>query len=415
MCASGSPMAADDGSSAPAASQEPRLGIYVDGPYALVESETGTRLVPDPADSPFLLFALEVSRHFESVALFARVEPRSVATEASPPLPNVVRVVRLPPYGSLPDVRAVARAAWPTSRAFWSGLAEVDIVWVFGPHPLGLLLVLLAGVRRKRIVLGVRQDTVAYAEARSSSGRRRLLVVGAHGLDLLYRLFARRCRATVVGAPNVRRYGGPRAGILDMTVSLVRARDVVSAPIHADPDGTIELLAVGRIDLEKNPLLLVDALGELERRSPGRYRLTWIGTGPLGDDVVRRAADLGLSNRVALPGYIPFGAALLERYRQADVFVHVSLTEGVPQVLIEAMGAGIPIVATDVGGVRSALGDGRAGLLVPPRDLGALVEAIARVSEDRTLRTTLVDHGLELAHELTFEHQAERVARFMCQ
>ena len=80
----GSPMVADDGGSAPAASLEPRLGIYVDGPYTLVESETGTRLVPDPADSPFLLFALEVGRHFESVALFARVEPESVSARGAP-------------------------------------------------------------------------------------------------------------------------------------------------------------------------------------------------------------------------------------------------------------------------------------------------------------------------------------------
>ena len=66
-----------------------------------------------------------------------------------------------------------------------------------------------------------------------------------------------------------------------------------------------------------------------------------------------------------MTGFIPFGPGLLERYRDAHAFVHVSLTEGLPQVLYEAMGSGLPIVATDVGGVSDALEGGQAGLVVP--------------------------------------------------
>jgi glycosyltransferase involved in cell wall biosynthesis len=88
------------------------------------------------------------------------------------------------------------------------------------------------------------------------------------------------------------------------------------------------------------------------------------------------------------------------------------LTEGVPAVLFEAMASGLPIVATDVGGVRDALDHGRAGLLVPPDDLRALVTAILSISDDNQ-RGELVARGLDLARLHTLEREAARVARFI--
>jgi glycosyltransferase involved in cell wall biosynthesis len=97
------------------------------------------------------------------------------------------------------------------------------------------------------------------------------------------------------------------------------------------------------------------------------------------------------------------------------VFLHVSLTEGVPHVLVEALSSGTPIVATDVGGVRSALEDGAAGLLVPPGDAAALTTALFQLVDDDALRTRLVEHGLGLARERTLENEAARVAAFLRQ
>ena len=118
-----------------------------------------------------------------------------------------------------------------------------------------------------------------------------------------------------------------------------------------------------------------------ERRRPGVFRLRWVGLGPLLEDVRARAAELGLADRIELLGYLPF-PELLPHYRDAHAFVHVSFTEGVPQVLNEALACGLPVVGTDVGGVSEALDGGRAGLLVPPSDRDALVEAVLRVADD---------------------------------
>ena len=112
-------------------------------------------------------------------------------------------------------------------------------------------------------------------------------------------------------------------------------------------------------------------------------------------------------------GFVPFGPSLLELYRNAHVFVHVSFTEGVPAVLIEALASGTPVVATAVGGVPAALRHGEAGLLVPPDDAKALVTALEEIVDDAERRERMVEKGLEIARESTLDVQAARVARFI--
>jgi glycosyltransferase involved in cell wall biosynthesis len=386
-----------------------RLGIYQDGPFRLVETTHGRRIAPDPADAPFLRFVSEVGGRFESFTVFARIVAAEGADLRSL-LPAGTKVVPLPDYGSLRRLGGVVRAGFRTGFAFWRGLREVDVVWAFGPHPFELVLVVLASLRGKRVVLGVRQDTPQYFRARLPSARWKPILVGIDALDALHRLIAWRVPATVVGEANAGRYR--RGRVLAIAPSLIPEESVVAEPPRRDWSRDVELLTAGRIDAEKNPLLLVDALAELERRRPGVYRLRWAGLGPLMEDVRGRAAELGVAERLDLLGYLPF-PELLPLYRSAHAFVHVSFTEGAPQVLTEAMASGAPVVATDVGGVRTALDDGRAGLLVPPGDLEALVDAVLRISDDETLRHGLSERGLELARTRTLEAEAGRVAEFL--
>ncbi|MEP6893315.1 MAG: glycosyltransferase, partial [Gaiellaceae bacterium] len=328
-------------------------------------------------------------------------------------LPQGAGLVQLPHYESLLRLDQVLRATPGTAVAFWRGLSRVDAVWIFGPHPFAVLLAVLALLRRKQVVLGVRQDTLAYFRARLPNSRWKPALLAVHTWNAVFRGLARQLKTTVVGAELSRTYGGERSSLLTMTVSLVRDNDVVQNPQARDWAGTIELFTAGRIEPEKNPLLLVEALAKLEQEHPGQYRLAWAGTGPLEDAVRQRAHELGVSERIKLLGFVPFGPTLLERYRRAHAFVHVSLTEGVPAVLIEACASGTPVVATAVGGVPAALDHGRAGLLVPPSDLDALVAALIRVVEDAEGRERRLMRGLELAREGTLDAQAARVARFI--
>lgn len=389
-----------------------RLGVYVENAYLVTPTDEGPRIRGHASVYAFTMFACEVGKHFSSLTFFGRARRGSGEEDVYHPLPPRVQLVELPHYESLTHVRELARALGGAARSCWRGLDRVDVVWVLGPHPLSFLVLALALLRRKRVVLGVRQDTVRYyrSRVRNRGWLGALPVVWL--MDRAYRALSRRLPTTVVGAELATHYGG-RAPVLPMLVSLIDAREIPDEPPARDLEGEIELLSVGRIEPEKAPLLLVDAFAELERRRPGRFRLTWAGDGRLERDVRERAAALGLLDRVELLGYVRVGPELLRLYRRAGMFVHVAVTEGVPQAVVEALATGTPVVATDVGGVRAALDDGSAGLLVPPGDRDALVDAILRLVDDGALRERLTARGLSLARASAGDVEAERVARFL--
>jgi len=177
-------------------------------------------------------------------------------------------------------------------------------------------------------------------------------------------------------------------------------------------DGELTVLTVGRIDTEKNPLLLAEILARL--LAGGRsWRLVICGDGPLRGALEDRLAELDLLDHVELPGYMPIDGGLLDLYRRSHAFLHVSWTEGFPQVLIEAFASCLPAVATAVGGV-SAAADG-AALLVPPGNAAAAADALERIVTDVQLRNRLIDAGSERARDGTLEAASGRVVRFLAE
>ena len=124
-----------------------------------------------------------------------------------------------------------------------------------------------------------------------------------------------------------------------------------------------------------------------------------------------RLRRLGVENRAELLGYLPIHGGLMERYRSVNAFLHVSWTEGMPQVLLEAFAAGTPVVATAVGGVPEAAGD--AALLIPPGDAEAAAAALARIAAEPDLRRQLVTKGIERVRGRTLEAESARVAYFL--
>jgi glycosyltransferase involved in cell wall biosynthesis len=102
---------------------------------------------------------------------------------------------------------------------------------------------------------------------------------------------------------------------------------------------------------------------------------------------------------------------LLQLYRDSHVFLHVSWTEGLPQVLFEAFASGLPLVATAVGGVADGV-DG-AGLLIPAGDADAAAGAVERVAADPDLRARLVERGIARARVHTIGAECRRLATFV--
>jgi glycosyltransferase involved in cell wall biosynthesis len=378
-----------------------RLAIYTD--YLYGRSSSGEVR----ADRAFALFAGRLAGAFERVVAIGRLDPTGEA--AKYPIGERVEFVELPFYPALTNVLAVLSAMARSVRVYWRVLGEVDVVWLLGPHPMAVAFALIALARRRRVVLGVRQDMVPYMKARRPGQRG--LIFAAMALEGAFRLLGRICPVVVVGPTIARNYRHSKA-VLDVAISLIPSADVVepSVALARDFDGPLKLLAVGRLDPEKNPLILADILAALNA-GEARWRLIVCGEGSLEDELAARLEQLGAAEHAELRGYVPNDRGLGELYRSSHAFLHVSWTEGLPQVLLEALAAGLPTVATDVGGVGEAIGD--AALHVPPGDPAAAVAALRRIAAEAELREGLIRAGHAYVCDHTAEVESRRVACFL--
>jgi glycosyltransferase involved in cell wall biosynthesis len=380
-----------------------RLAVYTDYEYR----SDGVRRYGQRA---FVVFLQALRPHVDRLVLVGRLDSKPGTSHY--PLHQETELVGLPHYESLGHPWSVARSLVVSVARFWRLLDEVDTVWVLGPYPHSVLLALLTILRGRRLVLGVRQDMPLYVRSRRPN--RRWMHWGADVLEAIWRLLARRYAVVVVGPELERKYReGHARNVLATTVSLISERDLAMVPdavAGRDYGGELTVLTVGRLDAEKNPLLLADIITRL-LAGPRSWRLLVCGDGPLREQLQERLSELGLLDRVELLGYVPIDGGLLDLYRSSHAFLHVSLTEGFPQVLVEAFATGLPTIATAVGGVPAAASG--AALLIEPDDASAAVDALERIATDTRLREELIEAGLERAREGTLEAASERLVAFL--
>jgi glycosyltransferase involved in cell wall biosynthesis len=167
------------------------------------------------------------------------------------------------------------------------------------------------------------------------------------------------------------------------------------------------ILFLGRIGDRKGVPQLGDALA---RMLPiANWRATIAGDGAL-ELARQRAVELGLADRVALPGWAD-ADAVAALIADADIMVLPSFEENLPMSIIEGMASGLAIVATPVGAVEDIVSDGETGLLVPAGDVDALAAALTRLVTDPALRQRLGAAGLAVHRaRLDIEPYVDRLA-----
>ena len=219
------------------------------------------------------------------------------------------------------------------------------------------------------------------------------------------------CRAF---AADLRRMGIPaaRIAVQHNTVRpfIPAAPDEVLRPRllpGVAPDALI-ILSVGRLSREKGHLDLVDAIAALRRETAVPFCLVLVGDGPDRAAIERKCARLGIADGVVFAGH---RKDVGPYYSIADIVVLPSHTEGSPNVLLEAMAAGLPVVAASVGGVPEIAAGGENALLVASRDPGAMARAIARLLADEPLRRRL---GAS-ARRITARHSPEAYCQSLLQ
>ncbi len=186
----------------------------------------------------------------------------------------------------------------------------------------------------------------------------------------------------------------------------VAVRESLMGLFAARPERIVA--AAGRLSPEKGFDVLIDAAALLAPERPDVGFIVF-GDGPLREHLTRRIAERGLQRRFVLAGFRPD----LERVLPAcDLAVSSSHTEGLPVVVLEEMAAGLPVVATAVGGTPEVVEDGATGLLVPPGDAAALAGAVAElVAAPERMRAMGRAGRRRVETQFTFAAQAEQYER----
>jgi glycosyltransferase involved in cell wall biosynthesis len=177
-----------------------------------------------------------------------------------------------------------------------------------------------------------------------------------------------------------------RAGLEARACTETKAVVIPNGVAERSPSGgpRAGIVTITRLRPPKDTLTLVAAVA----RAKDLPALTIVGDGPDRRAVESAISAAGLADRVALVGDVDDPGSYLER---AAVFVLSTRSEGMPMAVLEAMAAGVPVVASAVGGIPELIRDGESGLLVPPGDTARLAAALERVSHDRELASRFAE------------------------
>ena len=213
------------------------------------------------------------------------------------------------------------------------------------------------------------------------------------------RLFARRAGKIIAISDAVRLFleqaGLPRRKLVTVHYGLDALPDAPSELKPEDlgiaPEAPL-VLAIGRLIAQKDHVTMLHAFARTRKDHPGAV-LAILGSGPLEDETRGLVRQLGLDGAVLMPGRLE----IRDWLDRADMFVHTSRWEGFGMVLLEAMLAGLPIVATRISAVPEVVADDVTGLLVEPGDVTGLSAALSRLLNDPERAAALGRAGRERA------------------
>lgn len=175
------------------------------------------------------------------------------------------------------------------------------------------------------------------------------------------------------------------------------------------PNGLI-VGTVGWLLPIKGPMYLLRAMGTVWQSHP-ETRLLFVGKGELKEQLSTEALRMGASDRVTFVGWRDDVAEIMQIL---DVFVLPSLNEGMGRVLVEAMAAAKPIVASNVGGIPDLVRDGQNGLLVSPGDSDGLCVAMKKLLDDKKMRNEMGRRGRAMAQNFGVEKMVEKLDALYC-
>lgn len=174
-------------------------------------------------------------------------------------------------------------------------------------------------------------------------------------------------------------------------------------PIDRPPNAKVKILFIGRLIPRKGFQRVVAALPTLRQLAGRPFTVEVVGSGAARPTLDSLAEELKVTDLIQYVGLVPYDQ-LEQSYQYADIFVLTSLSEGMPSVILEAMGCGLPIIASDVGGNNEIVKEGVNGFLVKGDDVARLATHLAALVNDEQLRHRLGQASRALSLHYDWHH-----------
>ncbi len=186
----------------------------------------------------------------------------------------------------------------------------------------------------------------------------------------------------------------------------VTPRGIICERLNIPEDCQL-IVTAGRLSPEKGHRFLVEAIGKMKGAGQEKVFFVFCGDGPCKRDLEKQAMELGVHQNCRFPG---FRKDLGEIFKAMDLFVLPSLTEGLPNVILEAFACAKPVVATNVGGVPEIVEDKINGFLVPPQHPDLLSKVMVELISDQEQRSSFGMAGYsKVKQTFTFESQTKKL------
>lgn len=294
-------------------------------------------------------------------------------------------------------------------------LRDTDVLLVRSPTPLApFFQTVLTSCKLVYLVVGDYEESVH--QMKGNGIRHWLMKKYVLRNDALFR---QRMRHTdiLVNSPELKE----KYILIAKSVHSVRTTTLSDADFFSrkdvDVSGTIPILFTGRISASKGLHELLQSIASLKQQQVlcVLHVVGWEedSTHPVEQELIRQAATLGITDQLIFHGKKKLGAELNALYRMASLYVLPSYQEGFPRTLWEAMANSLPIITTSVGAIPHYVTHRRHGLLVEPKQVKPLADAIQEMITNTALRQHCIQEGFALAKENTLDIQTKALVEVL--
>lgn len=293
-------------------------------------------------------------------------------------------------------------------------LGEWNLILIIDTDPLSQVVLALAKAFQMPAAVYIRGNADYEILQRNTGGLRRILAsLWCHELNAILPRLLKRSALIVTGSPLLEKYNSVMY-VHRFTATPLLKREMPKVSRKRDfGSNALKLLYVGNLVPYKGIDIALRALKELIDRGHS-VSLDIVGQGPMEQDLKEMARRLKIDSSSCFHGFVPFGERLFKIYEKSHVFFLPSLSEGTPKVVAEAMGFGLPVIASKVGGLPDLIEEGQTGFLIEPRVIAQFTEKLELLARDRVLLREMSRKCEIGALGFTLDVQIKHLSLYLC-